>query len=56
MGEIYTPIPHFHFCVGTKNFFPPDAENFPSRRRRFCVGRENRGNDAFVKIIRKEQM
>ena len=48
MGEIYTPIPHFHFCVGTYNFFPPDAENFPSRRNTFFVGREEYHNFEFI--------
>ena len=37
MGEIYTPIPHFHFCVGTYNFFPPDGILFSSGERNIII-------------------
>lgn len=42
MGEVakkisLTPLSNL---VGTKNFFPPDAEYFPFRCKDFCVGRE----------------
>ena len=42
-----TPQAHFHICVGTQNFFPPDAENFPSARSANFIPTQTGGNHDF---------